>query len=65
MESITLCAFSWPISTALVSFALQQARLGLRRKELVGSTHAGNSQPHFAGGSDRCCAPSGRSWNRA
>lgn len=63
MESMTDCAFSWPISAVgggrrcWVSFGARGC-LGSR-------AYAGSSPRRCGGGSGRCCVPCARSWSRA
>jgi len=56
IESITDCAFSWPISTWLLDLGEDDS--GLR-------TYAGSSRRHCANDYDRYYGLCARSWSRA
>ena len=58
MESITDCAFSWPISALSYSVKRSFCEEGLE-------TYVGSSPARFARGFDRCCVLFGRTWSRA
>lgn len=59
MESMTDCAFSWPISERV------QNQSTLRTVKSPAKTYVDSSLPRCGGGSGRCCAPSERSSSRA
>lgn len=63
MESITDCAFSWPISASLsVRKAVFLRREGVALRT---SAYVGSSLGRSARGFDRCCVLFGRTWSHA
>lgn len=67
MESMTDCAFSWPISVARLldeTYGLLEGYHEMRRGPSVVGTYVGSSLPHCANGSCHYCELCARSWSR-